>query len=170
MFTQSSEIVAANYFLEPGYIYVPSDPTVISTVLGSSVAVGIYDKKHQFGGMAHFQLPHMSEPDKTTPRYGNVATLTLLRMMRQQGAKAKHLQAQLFGGAHRNEMSERKMGHENVRASQRVLAQMNIRIVSEDTGGEKGRKVVFNTHTFEIAVLKVDKLRNSDWFPYPQDR
>jgi chemotaxis protein CheD len=45
-----------------------------------------------------------------------------------------------------------------------------IRVVSEDTGGEKGRKIVFNTGTNEVAVLKVDRLRKGDWYPYEGDR
>ena len=45
-----------------------------------------------------------------------------------------------------------------------------IAIVSEDVGGRKGRKVVFNTNTNEIGVLKVEKLRVMDWYPYENTR
>ncbi|MCJ7615365.1 MAG: hypothetical protein MUO43_02390 [Desulfobacterales bacterium] len=45
-----------------------------------------------------------------------------------------------------------------------------ISIVSEDVGVEKGTKIVFNTDTSEIAVIKVDKLRNKDWYPYEYHR
>jgi chemotaxis protein CheD len=33
-------------------------------------------------------------------------------------------------------------------------------------GGEKGRKIIFNTTTNEIAVVKVDKVREEDGYPY----
>ena len=42
MTKQSDTPATTEYFLQPGYIYLPERPTVISTVLGSSVAVGLY--------------------------------------------------------------------------------------------------------------------------------
>jgi chemotaxis protein CheD len=47
---------------------------------------------------------------------------------------------------------------------------MGISIVSEDVGGALGRKIVFNTLTNDVAVLKTDGVRKSDWFPYHSDR
>jgi len=170
VFDETNNAVAVNYFLAPGYIYISTEPAVISTVLGSSVAVCLYDRKRKIGGMAQFQLPQIKDPKKTTARYGNVATLTLIRMMLEAGAKIKHLEAQLFGGACKKDLSNRDIGKENIKAARRVLKGKKIRIVSEDIGGEKGRKVVFHTNTCEIAVLKVEKLRQVDWFPYDNDR
>jgi chemotaxis protein CheD len=54
--------------------------------------------------------------------------------------------------------------------ARKILAKERINITSEDVGGEKGRKIVFNTHTNEMAVIKVDKLRTVDWYPYENDR
>ena len=53
--------------------------------------------------------------------------------------------------------------------ARKILAKHRIRIISEDVGGERGRKIVFQTNTNKIAVLKVDKLRKSDWYPYEGD-
>jgi chemotaxis protein CheD len=39
-----------------------------------------------------------------------------------------------------------------------------------DAGGKKGREVVFNTISGDVAVLKVDMLRKEDWYPYKSDR
>jgi len=62
------------------------------------------------------------------------------------------------------------VGQENIRIACRILAGEKIAVTSQDTGGSKGRKIVFSTHTNEIAVLKVEKLRKSDWYPYEDDR
>ena len=53
--------------------------------------------------------------------------------------------------------------------SRKILAKQGIPVVSEDVGGRKGRKIVFNTQTNEIAVLKVGHLRKADWYPYEYD-
>jgi len=170
MNNSSQELTPINYYLEPGFVVTPSNPTVISTVLGSSVSVCLFDRKRKVGGMNSFQLPLIREKGKTTTRYGNVAICTLIRMMVEDGSKIKHLEAQIVGGAYNQEISRLNMGYENVRIARKILAREKIAITSEDVEGIKGRKIVFSTHTSEIAVFKVDKLRKSDWYPYEDDR
>jgi chemotaxis protein CheD len=120
--------------------------------------------------MNHFQLPFIDDKDKTTACYGNVATQVLIRMMLDGRSKIKHLEAQIYGGAYDPKVSPKDFGHENVMAARKVLARKKIRVVSEDVGGQKGRKIVFNTSTNEIGVFKVNKLRRRDWYPYEDDR
>lgn len=159
-----------NYFLQPGFIFLPTKPTIISTVLGSSVSVCLYDRKRKAGGMNHFQLPDIQDRLHTTARYGNVATLNLINMMLDDGSKIEHLEAQLLGGAFNPEIYPKDIGWDNIMAAKKILSKKQIGIVSEDVGGRIGRKIVFNTHTNEISVLKVQKLRKSDWYPYESDR
>lgn len=170
MATQSEKPVTRDYFLKPGYIYLPEKPTVISTVLGSSVSVSLYDRRLKTGGMNHFLFPWVGGQDRTTAVYGNIAVPTLIRMMMENGSRRTHLEAQIFGGAYNDEFSPKDIGGDNFRAARRILAKKRIKIVSEDVGGSKGRKVVFNTMTYEIGILKVDRLRESDWYPYEGDR
>jgi chemotaxis protein CheD len=167
---KSNRPVSDDYFLRSGYIFVATKPTAVSTVLGSSVSVCIHDQKRKVGGMNHFQLPYIREKHIATAKYGNVAIITLIRMMLHDGSKIKNLEAQILGGAYNPSISEKNIGHENIIVAKKILAKERIRIVSEDVGGGKGRKIVFNTHTSEIASLKVDKLRKSDWYPYEDDR
>jgi chemotaxis protein CheD len=166
----SDKPVPINYFLKPGYIYVATKPTIISGVVGSSVSVCLYDRKRNTGGMNLFQLPHTSEKKQATARYGNVAIITLVRMMIEHGSDLKHLEAQILGGAYNPDISEENIGQENIHIARKILARRQVRIVSEDVGGEKGRKIIFNTLDNEVAVLKVDKLRSGDWYPYESDR
>lgn len=169
--TQGSEKpVTRDYFLKPGFIYLPDKPTMISTVLGSSVSVSLYDKRNKRGGMNHFLFPFVAEKEKSTALYGNIAVPALIRMMEENGSKLTHLEAQIFGGAFNREVSGRDVGGDNLQTARRILNRKRIRIVSEDVGGSLGRKVVFNTLTYEIGILKVERLRTSDWYPYDGDR
>ena len=158
------------YYLEPGYIFLAEKPTSISTVLGSCVSVCIYDRKRKVGGVNHFKVPFATDSDQATARFGNVATITLIRMMIHDGSKIKNLEAQILGGAHNSKVSPKDIGFENIMAAKKILTRERIRVTSEDVRGGKGRKIVFNTGTNEIAVFKVDKLRESDWYPYRNDR
>ena len=164
-----------HYFLKPGFIIVPKQAVTISAVTGSGVSVCIFDKKKWIGGMNHFQLPFMATEGKTTAIYGNVATVTLIKMMLPRTLTSdanshnrvnKHLEAQIFGGAYNKKRSDQDIGKQNIEIARKILSKYKIAIISEDTGGEKGRKIVFNISTNEAAVLKVDNLRNVDWYPY----
>ena len=162
----SQKPVTLDYFLKPGYIYLPEKPTVISTVLGSSVSVSLYDKTLAIGGMNHFLFPVVDTGKQTTSLYGNIAVLTLIRMMLKNGSALSNLEAQIFGGAYNSVDSSRDIGRDNCKTARHILNQKQIKIVSEDVGGEMGRKIVFNTLNNEILTLKVDRLRDSDWYPY----
>jgi chemotaxis protein CheD len=166
----SEKPVTRDYFLKPGFIYLPDRPTTISTVLGSSVAVSLYDRSHKTGGMNHFLFPYIERRRKTTAQYGNIAVLTLIRMMTANGSDISNLEAQIFGGAFNREYSKKDIGKDNLQIARHMLAGKKIKIVSEDTGGELGRKIIFNTGTYEIVILKVDRLRVSDWYPYSDNR
>jgi chemotaxis protein CheD len=168
---KKSDIPAlTNYFLKPGYIFLPSKSVSISTVLGSSVSVCIFDQRRKVGGMNHFKLPYTRDKHIATPIYGNVATLALIRMMLEDGSKLKHLEAQIFGGAHNYKLCPQNIGLENSKIARRILVRKGVPVVSEDVGGMKGRKVVFSTSCNEIVVLRVERLRKSDWYPYDEDR
>lgn len=158
------------YFLKPGYIYLPRIPTVISSVLGSCVSVCLYDLKLKIGGMNHFKMPNSPGKEKNTALFGDVATRVLIRMMLSEGSKTKNLEAQIIGGGMNHEISEIDIGRDNASVARMVLLKAGIRIASEDLGGTKGRKIIFDTATNTTAIIKVDRLRSSDWYPYIDER
>ncbi|MBF0572886.1 MAG: chemotaxis protein CheD [Desulfamplus sp.] len=162
--------IRLDYLLKPGFIYLSDKPISISTVVGSSVSVCLFDKKQKIGGMNHFQFPEIKDREKATAIYGNVATFALIKMMLSNGSKNNHIEAQIFGGAYNPEVSNINVGMNNIKAARKILNSKRIKVISEDVGGEVGRKIIFNTSTFEVAVLKVKNLRRSDWYPYENDR
>jgi chemotaxis protein CheD len=120
--------------------------------------------------MNHFLFP---EPDKgvePTAQYGNAATIELIRMMKTDGSQIKHLESQILGGGYNPDVSSIDIGRRNIMVARRVLTRNGIRVVSEDVGGAKGRKIVFHSNINEIAILKVDRIRRSDWYPYEGHR
>lgn len=153
----------AGYYLEPGYIYFSRQPTTIRAVLGSCVAVCLWDPVQGVGGMNHYLYPSTRERRKATPKYGNVAIAALVRLMDEAGSVRTDLEAQIFGGAVGGKGSDERLGTRNVEVARRMLTRKGIAVVSEDTGGQRGRKVVFDLATGEVAVFKVQKIRDTDW-------
>lgn len=152
-----------SYYLEPGHICCsPVQPT-LHTVVGSCVSVCLWDRVLKYGAMNHFLYPATNDPNQATPVYGNVATAELVRMMVESGSKKKDLVAQILGGACPDPNRDHYIGLENVRIARQVLERKGVAIVSEDTGGIMGRKVVFDTRTGHVMTLKVHRIREEDW-------
>jgi len=172
MFNKSKEKHVIDYLIKPGHIFVSEKPAMISAVLGSCVSVCIYDNRLKIGGMNNFRLPVAEHSSRSTACYGNIATSALINMMIDTGSKVKYLEAQIFGGSSQPDSPAPKkdIAQDNIKIARNILKKKGIPIVSQDIGGEKGRKIVFDTISNQILVLKVDKIRKSDWYPYEDQR
>ena len=160
------DLPSIDYYLCPGDIYLSHELSLVSTVLGSSVAVSLWDSERMLGGMVHFLYPFTADRRMATARYGNVAVRGLVKMLLEDGSREKDLKAQLFGGAQSAAAACVKNARENIRMARMILRSRHIALLSEDTGGSMGRKVIYNTHTNETLVYKVNHLRRGDWYPY----
>ena len=85
-------------FLQPGHLIVSADPTDVTTILGSCVAVCLWDEQRRIGGINHFMLP-LSGYNAATPRFGDVAMNRLIDDLRAIGGSLPFLQARVFGGS-----------------------------------------------------------------------
>ncbi|HEU4887495.1 MAG TPA: chemotaxis protein CheD, partial [Thermoanaerobaculia bacterium] len=83
--TNEHEAVATVY-LHPGQIYVTGETVLVSTILGSCVAVCLWDPVASIGGMNHFLLPHGPSSNANDLRYGNTAMQRLLTAIVAKGA------------------------------------------------------------------------------------
>src|SRR5512142_301703 len=72
-------------YLHAGDLVVASSPTAIGTILGSCVAVCLWDPDTGVGGMNHYLLPFHVEREKSA-RFGSVAIPRLLEEVVTAGA------------------------------------------------------------------------------------
>ncbi|EKD29197.1 MAG: CheD2 [uncultured bacterium] len=151
------------YFLEPGFVYFSKDSGIVQTVLGSSVSVCLWDRVLKCGGISHFIEPTVTDPQKATPKFGNVSTIVLIKMMIDAGCQKQNVVAQVFGGSFPEGGMGRDIGTDNVNSASEILRRNGINVVSTDTGGSIGRKIIFDIATGHVAVLKVHKIRQDDW-------
>jgi chemotaxis protein CheD len=134
---------------------VSAAPHLITTVLGSCVAVCIYDPVRKMGGMNHYMLPLWNGEGLASAKYGNIAIEKLISQMEELGSERKNLYAKVFGGASQVNYSM-KIGERNVHVAKTMLNEMRINIVAESLNGEKGRKIIFNTYTGEVRMKYVN--------------
>ena len=141
------ELVRERKFLQPGQLIATAKPTAVTTILGSCVAVCLFDRSRRIGGVNHFLLAMHAGGSVASPRFGNVAIDMLLEQMRALGARLPLLEAQIFGGAcmFQQMASPDHLGLRNVEVARTLLSARGIDVVRSDVGGSRGRKLIFNT-------------------------
>jgi len=147
--------------LEMGGLEAIVGESVLSAVTGCSVVVTLHSPARSCGGMCHFNRPKGKDHELTT-HHGNGAILELARRMKALDCSSRELQAQIVGGASIPGMK----GCEslaNIKMAERLLKRFGVQVISRDTGGHLGRKILFNTRTGEVVVMKTAHLRQSDW-------
>jgi len=141
-------------FIHVGQIHVDTPPASISTVLGSCVAVCLYDKVNKIGGMNHYLLPFWNANGLQSPKYGNIAIPKLIEHMLDHGASLKFIEAKIFGGASINMAVSKSMmiGEKNILVAREILKENKINIVAEDVGEKNGRKIQFNLESGKVLL------------------
>ncbi len=136
-------------YLHPGQLFVTIEPAVVTTILGSCVAVCLWDTVLGIGGINHYLLPTGLKNSTTALRYGNVAIEQLLTKLSRAGANLTSLRAKLFGGAcvlDAMRGKETHLGDKNVEIARKTLQEAGIPVVASDVGGSRGRKLIYYPH------------------------
>ncbi len=147
-------------YLHPGQIEVSAEPTRATTILGSCVAVCLWDPKLRLGGVNHYLLPDWVGNGVSSGRFGNVAIERLIEKVLGLGSRKQDLRAKVFGGACVLEAFRGKsehLGTKNVEVARTLLRQHGIRVVAEDVEGQRGRKLIFHTDTGAALVKPVQE-------------
>ena len=108
--------------------------------------------------MTHFLLPNWDGDRVSSPRYGDVAVPELLKKVAELGAQKSRLRAKIFGGAaifQALDHEKEHLGHKNARFATDLLLQLQIPLVGKETGGRRGRRITFWTHTGECSVAEL---------------
>lgn len=144
----AGQIKRASAYLLPGQLFASGEPCQIKTILGSCVAICLWDKRRAAGGMNHFLLPYSQEGRPASLRYADEATRALLERLRELGCRQPNLRAKIFGGAalfrSRDDYAT-TLGAKNVAAAVELMKRAGVPVVAQETGGPQGRKVLFNT-------------------------
>jgi len=133
--------------------------TMMTFALGSCVGIVLYDPVSKIGGLAHVMHPNSERVPNNTNRakFVDTAVELMLSRMAKKGAQRSRIVAKIFGGARMFQSISAspgvmQIGEENVKATRKELAERNIPIVAESTGGEKGRTVFFDVASGKVTV------------------
>lgn len=133
--------------VQPGAWVVDSEKP-LSTLLGSCVAVCLFDPLMKIGGINHFMLPEMGRSknsDVDSLLSGSYAMEALLNALLIKGAKKIRLQAKAFGGGTiiDTDGGSLSIGMRNANFAKEWLVREEIPLRSSDFLGPWSRKIVF---------------------------
>ena len=141
-----------------GEYHAAKSPSVIHTLLGSCVAVCLYDPKMKIGGMNHILLPGNASLKNfdDSARYGINAMELLINLMMRLGCDRRQLTAKVFGGAHIISAISKQngMGGKNTEFAMSFLEKENIQVVSSDLGGKDSRNIYFHTDSGDVFLKR----------------
>jgi chemotaxis protein CheD len=157
--------------LHPGDYHVSAGPGTLSTLLGSCVAVCLYDPVRRVMGMNHFLLASRNVAHgrpvlaSEAGRYGIHAMELLINGVLAAGGERRNLKAKAFGGgnvlgrASADQADFLRIGVINVRFVREFLERDRIPLVAADLGGTVGRQIHFTASDYAVYVRAIESQR-----------
>lgn len=136
------------------YAVTAADAELVTSGLGSCIAVAVYDAPNGVAGLAHAMLPRAAgdADSNAEAKFVDTATAALLRDVRAAGGSLDSTRAKLVGGSEMFAFSSESIGPRNVAAAERALADGGVCVVASDVGGDYGRSVRLRDSSGELVV------------------
>jgi chemotaxis protein CheD len=166
------------YYLKPGEMFILEKPSMISTVLGSCIAVTLFNKERGVAGICHALLPQCKKRNHKHKledlldgechkcleafKYADCSVFMMVEAFSRLGITPPETEVRLFGGAkmmsgNSSRDAKYSVGRQNIDSARMVLDHYHLILVSSDVGGSAGRKIIFNTKTGEVVQQFIKK-------------
>jgi chemotaxis protein CheD len=155
-------------FLQPGDFYWGDSNTRIRTILGSCISICVWHPVLREGGMCHFMLPSRGKKldpgEKLQGRYADEAWEMFLLEMRKRVTKPTEYIVKIFGGASmfaaekmdKDYIARPSVGQKNIDMVRKIISAYNLKVVSENLGGNKSRRIHFDVWSGNVWLRSQD--------------
>lgn len=147
-----------NYYLKPGEVFVSRNPVLVTTVLGSCVAVTMFSPRQGVGAICHAMLP--GNPEQASDLiYVETAVRYIYAKMVKYDA-IDDMVVKFFGGAQvldiaNYSLTKATVGEQNVARAEEVFKSLGLSAVKADVGGVRGRKLFFSIKNGDVYLRKM---------------
>ncbi len=150
----------ASIYLNPGELTIHETPVIVTTVLGSCVAITLFNQRTGLGAICHAMLPHGGQEQNF--RFVDHSLSYMLAHFYRKGVRPGELQVKLFGGAEMFEPATAvrhrpSVGRQNIDTCLALLINEGLMLRASCVGGNQGRKLLFYSHTGSVLTKKVPK-------------
>jgi chemotaxis protein CheD len=136
-----------------GQSVVASEPTRLTTILGSCIALAMYSPHHRLGMLSHVVLPHSSGDTSHPAKFADTAVPYMLATLKDRGIKPGNLIAKIAGGACMfGDGKFMQIGDGNIQATLKALGEAGVPVAGQDVGGTLGRRVCFDLASGSVTV------------------
>ncbi|MBF0314837.1 MAG: chemotaxis protein CheD [Oligoflexia bacterium] len=141
-----------------------SNSRLISTTLGSCIAVCLFDPESLVGGMNHYMLPAPALEEEcivfSRAKYGVNSMEYLINELLKIGAVRERITAKIFGGANMfgqnsPNTSLTSVGAQNIAFAQSYLTMERISVLAKDVGGDHARKIYLDPTTGKVKLFRL---------------
>ncbi len=145
--------------LMPGELFFGTGVPLLRTLLGSCVAVTLWNPRRQVGGMCHYLLPSRTRvPNQPRDgKFGEEAIGMLVDALLRAGTKPPDYEVHLYGGADTMPSLERSMryvGERNIEIGWKLIDQFGFNLVGVDVGENVPRNVRMSLVTGEVQMSR----------------
>lgn len=146
---------------------VANQPVLVSTILGSCLAVTMFSPSRMVGAICHAMLPDRTGKHQDL-RYVDSAIKYIFRKVHEYGA-ADDLKIKLFGGSQvllptdRLHPENLTVGWKNVTRAQEILTELGLTVAKIDVGGSRGRKLLFSILNGDVYVALLGSHDPAAW-------
>lgn len=140
--------------VHPGELAFEKAPVVIETLLGSCVAVTLYNRKLRVGGLCHYLLavPQRQVNKKNCRKYA-VLVLPELFDIAKSHSNIDDFQFGLFGGSDIFPTEKKEsIGKSNINFALNWLKERGLKLSIQDTGGYHCRRLSLDLNTGDLTV------------------
>lgn len=132
--------------------------------LGSCIGAVVYDPISKISGMVHVMLPDSTsiKENSNKAKFADTGVAVLVEELLSMGADKKNLVSKIAGGAQMfsfgtSSSDFNKIGERNAKAVKEKLTELNIPLLAEETGGNIGRTIIFDSNSGELTIKAVGK-------------
>jgi len=144
------------------YKFSKAPQVIVTYALGSCVGVCLYDRILKIGGLSHIMLPDstsFANKEINRMKFADTAIVDLVKELRKNTFVNNKITAKIAGGAQMFETQPGSkigaIGERNIQSVKKVLYNLKIPILAEDTGLNYGRTQYFDLQT---GIMKIQSL------------
>lgn len=141
-----------------GDLHASAKPALVKTLLGSCIAVCLWDPQTGVGGMNHFMLPRaLGSSGQDGSRFGVHAMDLLIGEIMKAGGDRRRFNAKVFGGGHVLGIPEAEdsVPRQNIAFIREFCSAERFAVLAEDLGGCEARHVHFETDSGRAWVKRI---------------
>ena len=151
-------------FLHPDKALFNLKDIRVATVLGSCVAITMYNKKMKTGSICHSSMPELPkskgtrlEESQNIFKYVDSSIIHMYENYIELYGNSNDLEVKVFGGSSSLETNKNifDIGNKNVEKAMYVFDKLKIKIIASDLGGNNGRKIVFDLTDGKVLLKRI---------------